>query len=135
MFFKSAELAAEAIPCTVLQVFAMVFNGDWSSVPMFRSLSFSLSLFSVPLFIFSFLTLSLHLLLLLSLLISTLVTGMSSSMMSYIVDTSMISRANAGKERNSNFQTYKREARNRGIVHLTYTSICSYSSSLLFLLS
>jgi hypothetical protein len=66
MFFKCAELGAEAIPCTVLQVFAMIFNGDWSAVPMA------------------------------SLLISAFVSGMSSSMMSYIVDTSMISRSNAG---------------------------------------
>ena len=66
--FKSIELVAEAIPCTLLQVFALVESQNERSAVQIGSL-----------------------------LISAFVTGHSASMMTYIMDTSSAKRSEIGK--------------------------------------
>ena len=67
-FFEASELFAEAIPCTLLQVFALVESQNERSAVQ-----------------------------IVSLLISAFVTGHSASMMTYIMDTSSAKRSEIGK--------------------------------------
>jgi hypothetical protein len=67
IFVKGIEFFAEAIPCTVLQMFALILNKDGSAMQI------------------------------VSLLISAITTGFASSFMTYIIDTSIIKRSNSGR--------------------------------------